>query len=159
MAAGKTTVGRRLAERLGWAFVDFDDLIRERTGRTAAALIREDGEAALRRLEADLTDELAGRSRVVIAPGGGWGADPSNARRLGSGTLRVWLRVTPEEAVRRAGEDAGVDRPLLDDAHALLARREPAYAAAELVVDVDGREPGAVVDDIVRRLDMEAGGG
>lgn len=166
MAAGKSTVGRFLAERLGWELIDFDHRIRERTGRSPGAVIREDGEAAFRALEADVTRELAGRTGVVLAPGGGWGADPALAALLGEGTVRVWLRVSPEEAVRRA-ESEGVDRPLLGDgaaadrvarAEGLLARREAAYRAAEIAVEVDGKAPAEVVDEIVGRLEGEARG-
>lgn len=163
MAAGKSTVGRLLADRLGWEFLDFDGAILERTGRTAGEIIREDGEAAFRALEAELTHALAGRSRVVIAPGGGWGADPDNARRLGSDTTSVWLRIPVEEALRRAERDGrrGIERPLLDGAgeadrlrraRGLLAKRERAYAAAELAVDVNGKEPEAIVDEILKGL-------
>ncbi len=158
MAAGKTTVGRRLADRLDWAFVDLDGLIEERTGRTPGRLIREDGEAAFRRLEAELTDELSGRTRVVLAPGGGWVTRPELAERLGPGTVRVWLRVSPAEAVQRAESDP-VDRPLLgrrdgrlERATALLAAREPYYRRAEITMDVDDKAPSRVVEEILDRL-------
>lgn len=165
MAAGKSTVGRLLADRLGWEFVDFDHLVRLRTGMSAGALIRDRGEAALRELEAELTHELAGRRRLVLAPGGGWATRPELTGRLGPGTIRVWLRISAAEAVRRAASQ-GEDRPLLgeldggrDDAarraEALLAEREPLYAAAEVVVDVDGKEPEAVVTEILRQPGLE----
>jgi shikimate kinase len=157
MAAGKSTVGRLLADRLGWDFVDFDDAIRSRTGRSAGALIREEGEPAFRRMEADLTRELAGRRRFVLAPGGGWATDPALATALGEGTVRVWLRVSAREVLRRAGSDP--NRPLLgptpEAVERLLRAREPLYAAAEVVVDVDDRDPEAVAQEILRRLGFE----
>jgi shikimate kinase len=176
MAAGKTTVGRALAHRMGRQFVDLDELVLERTGRTAGAIIRADGEAAFRRLEAEITGHLAGRSGLVLAPGGGWGANPELARMLGPDTVRVWLRLSAAEAVRRAiasgedrplldpaespgddpgadrGEDRGEEADLVRRAERLLQQRESAYAEAELVVDVGGKEPAEVADEIVRRL-------
>lgn len=161
MAAGKSTVGALLAERLGWGFVDFDDRIRERTGRTAGELIRDRGEAAFRELEAAVTDELAGAEGVVLAPGGGWASRPELLDRLGPRSIRVWLRVSPDEALRRARADR-VDRPLLgapegrrERVTELLESRVPHYARAEIVVDVDGREPEVVVEEILRRLVLE----
>lgn len=161
MAAGKTTVGRLLADEIGWRFVDFDVRIEERTGRTPADLIRERGEPAFRDLEAELTEELAGIEKAVLAPGGGWVTRPELADRLGAGTVTIWLRVSADEAVRRAEADA-TDRPLLGPvqdrairARALLERRAPLYARAELVVDVDGREPVVVVDEILGRLGLQ----
>lgn len=158
MAAGKSTVGALLADRLGWTFVDLDDRIRARTGRTPGQLIRERGEAEFRALEAAVTEELAGTERLVLAPGGGWAASPELADRLGAHTVRVWLRVSAGEALRRAEADA-TDRPLLGPPHGrpervaeLLRRRRPWYERAELVVDVDDREPGEVVDEILRCL-------
>lgn len=163
MAAGKSTVGRRLAARLGWRFVDFDDEVRRRTGRSAAALIREQGESRLREEEARLTTELGGCRATVLAPGGGWITQPGVVGRLGAGTTVVWLRLTAEEAVRRVEAAPGdPDRPLLGPpegrlkrAASLLRAREPRYAAADVVVDVEGKEPDAVVEEIVRRLGLQ----
>jgi shikimate kinase len=161
MAAGKSSVGRSLAGRLGWDLLDFDDLVLHRTGLSAGELIRAQGEPALRRLEAELTGEVAGRRRVVLAPGGGWATRPELAERLGPGTVRVWLRLSAAEAVRRALAQ-GVDRPLLGAGEAALARaealleeRSAAYGHAELAVDVEGKGVPAVVTEIVHRLDLE----
>lgn len=158
MAAGKSTVGAALARRLGWDFVDFDRRIRDRTGRTPGQLIRERGEASFRELEAAVTDELAGATRVVLAPGGGWVTRLDLADRLGEGVVLVWLRISADEALRRAEADP-VDRPLLGPPEGrrervleLLGRREPLYARADIVVTVDERDPDAVVDEILRRL-------
>lgn len=164
MAAGKSTVGRMLAARLGWSCVDFDERIRERAGRPPGQIIREEGEAAFRSLEAQLTAELAGRTGLVLAPGGGWGADPARAATLGPGAVRVWLRITVDEALRRAGAEK-LDRPLLGEgpdrhvrARNLLAERERGYAAAEIAVEVNGKSPEAVTDEIVRGLEAYSGG-
>jgi shikimate kinase len=161
MAAGKSTVGRLLARRLGWDFVDFDQRILERTGLTAGKLIRERGEDAFREMEAEVTAEVAGSTRLVLAPGGGWVTRPELAHHLGDGTVRVWLRVTSDEVLRRAALDS-VDRPLLgpsdgrrDRVEELLRGRTPLYESAEVVVDVDDREPAIVVDEIIRRLGLE----
>ena len=163
MAAGKTTVGHRLGERLGWRTVDFDEAISARVGRTPAELIREQGEAALRREEHRLTEELAGEKRVVLVPGGGWITAPGVLEALHPATALVWLRVSLEEALRRAESQGDrVDRPLLGElegrearAADLLREREPYYARAPLVVDVDGKPPGRVVDEIIGQLHLE----
>lgn len=164
MAAGKSTVGRILARRLGWDFVDFDDAIAERAGRSPGAVIRDEGEAAFRALEAEVTATLADARDVVLAPGGGWAVQPGLMESMGPGTVRVWLRVSAEEAVRRAERD-GTDRPLMGAPEGrvqrmarLLHRREPRYRTAELVVDVDGEAPEAVAGEILRRLGSMTGG-
>lgn len=164
MAAGKSVVGRILARRLGWRFVDLDDAIRERTGRTPGAIIREEGEAAFRTLEAEATAALADREQLVLAPGGGWVTRPDLAQSLGPGTATVWLRVGPAEAVRRAETD-GTDRPLMGPPEGrvermarLLREREPHYRRAQLSIDTDGTEPGNVAEEIIRRLGLDTGG-
>lgn len=162
MCAGKTSVGRALAERLGWAFVDFDETIERREGRTIADLFRERGESYFRSLEAGLTDEVAGRRQVVLAPGGGWATQPELVRRLAPRSLLVWLRVRPETAHARCRGQAGNARPLLEDTDplqaivSLLKARETAYAQADLWIDTDERSPAEIAVEIAARL--RAGG-
>lgn len=158
MCAGKTSVGRALAGTLEWAFLDFDETIERREGRRVAEIFRDRGEAYFRACEARLTDEVAGRREVVLAPGGGWAAQPELVRRLRPGSLLVWLRVRPETAHARhlaQGVDA---RPLLAGADPLeaivsvLAAREAAYAQADLWIDTDEREPAAIAAEIAARV-------
>lgn len=164
MAAGKTTVGRILADRLGWQFIDFDDVITERTGHSPGAIIRGEGEAAFRAVEREVAADLAGVRHAVLAPGGGWASNRESGSALGPDTVRVWLRVTVAEAVRRAEAD-GTDRPLMGEPDGRTARMErleqdraSRYREAELVVDVDEKAPEAVAAEIVRRLGLPTGG-
>ena len=149
MCAGKTAVGELLARRLGWAFVDLDRLIEERAGRPVREIFAAEGEAAFRRMEAEASDSVAGWARMVLAPGGGWITNAARREPPAEGTLRVWLRVSPEEALRRGMATPG-SRPLLGGPEALgaarllLAQREPHYARAGLVVDTDGQTPAQV---------------
>ena len=163
MASGKSTVGRRLADRLGWDFVDFDEEIERRSGLTVGEIFRRFGEPAFRQMEGELTREFGGLERAVLAPGGGWITQPGAIERLAPGSLVVWLRVSPEEAVRRALR-APTHRPLLAGpdplrrARLLLADREPFYRRADVVVDVDGRDPDDVAAEIAAVARRLAGG-
>jgi shikimate kinase len=158
MGAGKSTIAPVLARSLGWRVLDVDKEIVAQTGRPIAALFRERGEQAFRRLEVELTEALSSGGRVVVAPGGGWITNPeSSTMRADPGTRLIWLRLGVREALRRAKEQE-VERPLLqhaeplEEAARLLAEREPLYATADLVIDVDGRTVDEVVDDIVTWL-------
>lgn len=158
MGSGKTTVGRSLAARLGWTFVDLDDEVEATTGAKIADLFRTLGEAEFRRLEAEAGERVLDRPRTVVAPGGGWSLAPGRLESLPEGTLTVWLKVTPETAVRRAMRHARV-RPLLagpdplGTARALLAERERIYAKARLTVDSEGASPAALAEEIVHRME------
>ncbi len=153
MGAGKTTVGRRLAERLGWDYLDSDEQVAETTGRTVPEIFAEDGEATFREVESGvLSTALAGAQPVVVSAAGGVVLSPANrARMAGSGTV-VWLRADPSVLARRVG--AGEGRPLLDDdppgvLAALAAERRDLYASvASVTVDVDDLTPDQVVDRI-----------
>lgn len=156
MAAGKSTVGRRLARRTGYGFVDLDRVVEELAGRPVPEIFREEGEAAFREMEARATRELDDRREVVVAAGGGWMARPELRDRW-TGAVRVWLRVSPEEAVRRL-EGSLASRPKLDPAdpvaaaRRLLERRRGDYARAEVAVDTAGRTPEEVAREVLRRL-------
>lgn len=158
MGSGKSTVGARLAGRLGWGHVDLDAEIERAEGRSVAEIFAVDGEAHFRRREAELTLELAGRDRVVWSPGGGWITRPELLRALGSGTLSAWLQVSPDEAWRRT-RGAVETRPLLHAAadplaaiQARLREREPLYRRADLHIPTDHRAPDEIVAELERRL-------
>jgi shikimate kinase len=139
---GKSTVGAAVAERLGWPFLDFDVEIERREGCSVAELFARRGERYFRDRERELTVELAGRVGVVLAPGGGWMAQPGLVALLRPPATIIYLAASPAEVARRLGA-ARAARPLLggDDPVArlerLLAEREPAYRRADAVIDTE----------------------
>ncbi len=140
--SGKTTVGRLVAEALGARFVDLDEAIERRAGKSVARIFADDGEAAFRALEAEVGGAVLGGAPAVVAPGGGFLAS-ATARELARATgLVVYLRTEPREAARRLGGAAG--RPLLEggDPEArialLLEARGPLYDESECSVATTG---------------------
>lgn len=155
MGSGKSAAGRALADRLGWTFVDTDALLAARAGRTIPELFREGGEANFRRMERAVVREVARRSRVVIATGGGAVVAPDSRRRLQAAGPVFYLRAPVEVLAARVGSDPG--RPLLgDDPQAALARllaeRERVYEAGTTVIDA-AAPLAEVVDAMVGALD------
>lgn len=162
MTSGKSTVGQALARRLEWQFVDFDVEIERRDGRTVPDLIEAEGESFFRDLEAALTEELAAKRYLVLAPGGGWITRPELLAALGPGTLSVWLRVSPAEVERRLKEDT-IDRPFkdmadpLDRIAAMLGEREPLYRLADIGVPTETRSVEEIafeIEQLVRTRGM-----
>lgn len=157
MGSGKSTVGRLVAERLGRPFIDSDQQVEARTGRTVAEIFRSDGEAAFRRVESDvLADAAAAPEPSVIAAAGGIVLDPANRALLRSAGTVVWLRLSPEAAAERLRRSGDTHRPLLDEDPDTVLRqmagdRGPLYEeVADLTFDVDDMTPadlaGAILD-------------
>jgi 3-dehydroquinate synthase len=154
MGAGKSAVGRCLAERLGRPFVDNDEVVERAAGASVAEIFAREGEPAFRERERAALERAAGRG-AVVALGGGAIAQPGAAARLARGGTVVWLRARPETLAARIGDSA--DRPLLaglrgagrvERLRELLAEREPHYAVARLAIDTDALDP----DQVAARL-------
>jgi shikimate kinase len=152
--AGKSTVGALVASALGWDFVDLDAEIVRVAGIGVPEIFRREQETGFRARERAATAALAGRTRFVLAPGGGWVLDPTNLDVLGGGSLTVHLRVSPEVAVLRSAA-APASRPLLDGPEPverlkiLAAARESAYLQANHTVTVDSMSSAEVASLIV----------
>jgi len=163
MGAGKTTVGQRLAARLGGRHLDSDAEVRRRTGRTIPEIWRSDGEAAFRVEESRaLADAVADPEAAVVDVAGGAVLDPANRELLRGAGAVVWLRAEPATLAARVGDGRG--RPLLEgDPAGAVARldavRRPVYAElADVVVDVDELSPDQVVERILAALPPPAPG-
>ena len=153
MGSGKTTVGKVLADFLGCPFMDLDDLIVKKAGKSIPEIFAQDGEPAFRQLEARLlrqTVEKYTENTLVLALGGGAVTMPASAALLRDKTVCIYLRASLETLLSRlAGETAG--RPLANDSLAeRLAAREPIYEeTAHVVIDTDGLTPDEVADEII----------
>ena len=156
MGSGKTSTGRPLAEQLGYGFVDADAVIEQAAGCSIPEIFERDGEAGFRALESQVLNAISQRHSLVVATGGGVVTQQENWGLLHSGIV-IWLDVVPEQLMQRLKADSTV-RPLLqtDDPdaalNALLNRRRPLYAEADLTVVIDQETPDAVADGILQLL-------
>jgi shikimate kinase len=153
MGAGKTTLGRRLARALGRPFIDSDQQIEMRTGRTVREIFESDGEPAFRVLETDaLAEALATPSPSVIAAAGGTVLSDVNRERMCEQGTVVWLRADPTVLAERVRN--GTHRPLLAEdpegtLRTLAEQRSALYEdLADVVVDTAGRSPEDIVDQL-----------
>jgi shikimate kinase len=159
MGAGKTTVGRLVADKLGWEFTDLDDRVIEREGRSIAEIFRDSGEAYFRRVETEcLRDLLRGRlRRIIIALGGGAIVQQENAAIVrDSGLPVVFLDASPEVLLERCAPESAT-RPLLADENQfrqLYETRRERYMSAGVRIETASLSPAMVAEEIVRRLDL-----
>ena len=156
MAAGKTTVARALAERLGWRAEDVDELIEARERRTVADIFARNGEPYFRALERDILHLLLPLRHVVVATGWGTFMDPDNRTAINLDGLSIWLDVPFEEILARLPADGR--RPLAADLaqmERLFAIRQAAYAHARVRIDARGAHPEDVAERILEALNRE----
>lgn len=155
MGAGKTTVGRKLANRLGYGFLDTDKLIEQALGKSVSDIFATEGEAAFRRLESDVLCEVSAYTSQVVATGGGIVTQPMNWSYLRHGVV-IWLDVPVPVLVSRLSGDSS--RPLLKDADLttkledLFSDRHQMYELADIWMAYEGRSVGKTCDRIVAAL-------
>ena len=155
MGTGKSTVGRILAQRLDYQFVDTDALIVVRNGRSIADIFAQDGEEAFRQMEADVARELGQATGLIVATGGRLLLDDANAAALGQNGRIFCLTASPETIYRRVKHDRG--RPLLNvpDPRAkiqeLLDERAQQYGRFQQI-DTEKKTAKAVAEEIIKWL-------
>jgi XRE family aerobic/anaerobic benzoate catabolism transcriptional regulator len=156
--AGKSTVGRLLAQRLSVPFEELDALVEEAAGLPLAELFAVHGEAYYRRVEREcLLRLLRGADGFVLAAGGGVVTDPETYALLSQGCTTVWLKARPEEHMARVAAQGDL-RPMARSSDAMtelkgiLAERAPLYARADHAVETSGTAPAKVADRVLATL-------
>lgn len=155
MGAGKSSVGRLVADILHFTYLDTDDVIEARAGKSISDIFAQDGEPAFRAMECRIVEELARRDRTVISTGGGLPINPANLASLKTHALVVCLWASPEKIWERVGHQT--HRPLLQDPdplgkiRSLLAAREPFYRQADVLVNTEWRAIKDVAQQVIHQ--------
>lgn len=156
MGAGKTSVGRHLAQKLGLPFIDADSEIESAAQATITEIFARDGEAAFRNGERRVIARLLDGPVCVLATGGGAFMTPETRAKIHERAISVWLRADLDLLTRRVGRRR--DRPLLnhgnprDTLARLLAVRNPVYAEADIVIDSGEQTPDEVAEALIAAL-------
>ena len=156
MGVGKSSVGRLAAMHLRFDFVDTDEFIEKRAGKSITRIFAEDGEPAFRELERQLVADMAGWRHRVIATGGGLAANPANLEAMRKHALVVCLWATAEAIYARVRSQA--HRPLLHGPdpqgkiRALLEERTPVYKQADVLVNTAYRSVPEVVQQVLHQF-------
>jgi shikimate kinase len=156
MGAGKTAIGKRLADALGVAFVDTDHLIEEKEGRSISEIFQKEGERHFRHLEREAIRQELAKPPHVLATGGGAFMEADTRALIKEKGLSVWLRAEFETLLERVSRKS--TRPLLEKGDKakilkeLMEKRYPVYAEADMVVDTTAGPHEIVVEKIIEAL-------
>ncbi len=160
MGTGKTTVGRVIAEKLQWEFLDTDEEIERRENMPIPKIFERHGELHFRAVETELCKELAPRKDLVVATGGGMPVDPVNRGLLNTNSVVICLRCATSEILARVNTGSG--RPMLGETDiekriaALLRERDRAYASLPFHVDTSGLSVDQVTDRVLSLVESTA---
>ncbi|HXP03752.1 MAG TPA: helix-turn-helix transcriptional regulator [Stellaceae bacterium] len=156
--AGKSTLGRMLAERLGVPFIELDRTVEQQSGMALAELFEMLGQATFRRVERTALETILHETpRFVLATGGGLVTEPGTFELLIASCLTIWLRATPQEHMARVIGQGDL-RPMaghkqaMDDLVSILASREPLYGRADLTLDTAGQTPHQSLAELLALL-------
>lgn len=156
MGAGKTTVGRVLADRIGYLYLDADEVIEKNAGKSISAIFSEHGEEYFRDLESESLKSISAAERQVVATGGGVVMRDENWETMKNAGITVYLKAPVEVIWERIRHST--TRPLLqvgnplETARALLDRRSPLYEKADLIVDTEKLTVEEVAWELIRSL-------
>jgi len=160
MGSGKTSVGKELNRRLGYSYIDTDELIEEKEGMPISVIFKEKGEDYFRTVERATVKEVSQRDNVVIATGGGVIKNKKNVEELRRRGIIILLRADPEIILKRVMLEGG-KRPLLDvkepldEIKKLLAERERFYKQSDISIDTNFITPGEGAQEIIERLGLD----
>jgi XRE family aerobic/anaerobic benzoate catabolism transcriptional regulator len=153
--AGKSTLGRMLAKKVGWSFVELNKEVEQQNGLSVAEIIALYGQEGFRRMEQAALQQLLARNELmVLATGGGIVSEPLTFDQILSSFYTIWLKAEPEEHMARVRRQGDL-RPMADDRSAMaelrniLLSREPLYARATAVVDTAGLSVDAAAARLV----------
>jgi shikimate kinase len=155
MGAGKSSIGRRLAARLGLSFVDADTAIEEAAGMTIPEIFEKHGEPYFRAGEARVIARLLEHGPQVLATGGGAVMDPHTRELIRAKGISVWLKADLDVLLKRT--ERRNDRPLAERIKELLPLREPVYAEADITVQSRDEPHETIVDEILAALPKHLG--
>lgn len=152
MGAGKSSVGRRLAARLGLNFTDADTEIETAAGMTIPEIFVRHGEPYFRAGEARVIARLLDHGPQVLATGGGAVMDPRTRELIQGKGVSIWLKADLDVLTKRTKKRGAGDRPLADRLKELLPQREPVYAMSDITVQSRDEPHEVIVDDIIAAL-------
>jgi shikimate kinase len=156
MGAGKTSIGKILAEKLRLEFCDLDELIGRERGKTISRLFAEDGEDFFRDLESKKLLTISRKSGQIISTGGGVVLREANWEVMEKGGITIYLKASTDILWSRIRNDSSrpllqVDRPV-EKVRELLSTRVPFYEKADIIIDTENKSPETVADDIIQRI-------